>query len=238
MIVVDEEDAFFLVTQPDHARFSGELLALWRADGLPAHPRRDDLLFAAREHDNGWREADAAPRWDAARGRPHDFTSLPAADRVEISERGVARYAGSRPYAALLVVRHALQLFGERRGEPVWERLFALLDELEAELFATTGAGEEEVAADYRFLDLADLASLAACGRWQEPFHRYGASGRPAPGRLVLDPFPLAGTTTFAIPCRRVPRRDYAGDAELGGELAAARWERWLVKVAEPEEEG
>ncbi|HEX5758743.1 MAG TPA: DUF3891 family protein [Thermoanaerobaculia bacterium] len=234
MIVVDEGSSFLLVTQPDHARFSGELLSLWRADGLPAHPRRADLLFAAREHDNGWREADAAPRWDAARGRPHDFTSLPAADRVEIWERGVARYAGSRPYAALLIVRHALQLFGERRGDPGWEGLFALLDELAAELFATTGAGAEELAADYRFLDLADLASLAVCSHWLEPFRRHDLEGRPAPGRLALDPFPLAGATTFAVPCRRVPRRVYGGDADLGGALAAARWERLAVKVVEP----
>ena len=70
MIVVPEGATLLLVTQPDHAHLSGELLSLWRAGGLPENPRRADLLFAAREHDNGWREADAAPRWDAARGRP------------------------------------------------------------------------------------------------------------------------------------------------------------------------
>src|SRR5262249_53740757 len=71
--VVDLGRELRLVTQPDHAHLSGELLSLWRADGLPAHPRRAETLFAGREHDNGWREADAAPRWDAAAGRPRDF---------------------------------------------------------------------------------------------------------------------------------------------------------------------
>ncbi|HEX2162583.1 MAG TPA: DUF3891 family protein, partial [Thermoanaerobaculia bacterium] len=76
MIVYDEGEAWRVVTQPDHARFAGELVALWRAHGVPEHPRRDDLLFAVREHDNGWREEDAAPSWNAAAGRPHDFLSL------------------------------------------------------------------------------------------------------------------------------------------------------------------
>ncbi len=234
MIVVPEETSYLFVTQSDHARFAGELLALWRADGLPYHPRRDDLLFAAREHDNGWREADAAPRWDAARGRPHDFTSLPVRDRREVWERGTARYAAGRPYAALLITRHARQLFAERRGDPEWERLLAVLDDLEAELLAATGAAAEELAGDYRWVDLTDLASLAACNRWRDPFRRHGVAGRVADGALALDPFPLAGATTFTVPCRRIPRRAYAGDADLGGELAAARWDSLTIRVVPP----
>jgi hypothetical protein len=231
VIVVREESAYLFVTQPDHARFAGELLSLWRADGLPYHPRREDLLFAAREHDNGWREADAAPRWDAARERPHDFTTLPARDRREIWERGAARFAAARPYAALLITRHALQLFAERRGDPEWEGLLGFLDDLEAELLAATGAAAAEVAADYHWVDLTDLASLAACNRWPEPFRRHDVAGRFAGGALALDPFPLAGATTFTIPCRRITRRAYAGDADLGGELAAAHWETQKVRV-------
>jgi len=227
-----------LVTQPDHAHFSGELLGLWRTDGLPDHPRRAEILFAGREHDNGWREADAAPRWNAAGpngGRPHDFISMPRDERIAIWERGTARFAGSHPYAAQLITRHAQTLYRDRRGEPGWEDFFAYLDELESGLFAATGAqgiAEAEVAADYRFVDLADLASLAVCTHRQEPFDRHGVRGFLRAGTLHLDPFPLAGATVFAIPCRRIPNRPYRGDADLGGELAAARWEELQVRVA------
>src|SRR5947199_5589429 len=151
MIVYDEGETLLLVTQPDHAHFTGELLALWRADGLPDHPRRADLLFAGREHDNGWREADAAPHCDLERGRPHDFMSIPREERIAIWERGTARFAGSQPYASLLITRHALTLHGDRREQPEWEEFFAYLDELERGLLAATGAAAEEVAADYRF---------------------------------------------------------------------------------------
>ncbi len=232
MIVVDLGPELLFVTQPDHAHFAGELLGLWRADGLPAHPRRAEILFAGREHDNGWREADAAPRWNAASGRPHDFVSMPREDRIAIWERGTARYAGSHPYAALLVARHARTLHRDRAGEPDWKDFMDFLQELERGLREETAVAPDEVAADYRFLDLADLISLAALNRAPERFSRHGMTGRRQGDTVFLDPFPFAGSTAFAVPCRRISNRSYSGDADLGGELVAARWETVRARIA------
>ena len=237
MIVVDDEaDAWLLITQPDHAWFSAELLSLFRTGGLPEHPRRAELLFAVREHDNGWRETDAAPRWNAEAGRPHDFLTLPREERIELWQRGTARYAGEHPYAALLITRHALQLHQTRRGQEDWQPFLDYLDELHRGLIEETGIPEEEVEDDYRWLDLADLLSLGVCNRWREPFGRHGFQAvfriEPEKTTLHLDPFPLAGSTAFRIPCRRIPHRAYSGDADLGGELAGARWEELAVRVA------
>jgi Protein of unknown function (DUF3891) len=232
MIVHDEGTALLLVTQPDHAHFSGELLSLWRADDLPGSPRRPELLFAAREHDNGWREADAAPLCDPSSGRPVSFIEISREHRIEIWERGTARFAGSHPYAARLIVRHALTLHGDRRNAPEWQSFLDYLDELDRSLAEETSIPDADLAADYRLLDLADLISLAACNRWRDPFERHGVSGRWQDGTVHLDPFPLAGPTAFAISCRRIPNRPYRGDADLGGELAAARWQRCEVRIA------
>jgi hypothetical protein len=241
VIVVDRGSELRFVTQPDHAHLAGEILALWRADGLPEHSRRTDVLFAGREHDNGWREADAAPRWDAAAGRPRDFVTTTTADRIEIWERGTARFAGSHPYAALLVVRHAQALHRDRAGDPAWQGFLAYLDELARGLLEETGAAPDEVDADYRFLDLADLISLSALNRAPERFARHGMVGRRDDREtggetgietVHLSPFPLAGATAFEVPCRRIPNRSYAGDADLGGELVAARWETVRVRLA------
>src|SRR6185436_13861512 len=223
--------AWLLITQPDHAAFAAELMSLWRAEGMPDHPQRADLLFAVREHDNGWREADAAPRWNAERRRPHDFLTMPRPARIEVWERGVSRFAGERPYAALLITRHARRLHRDRRGEAEWEGLLETLDELERGLAEAAFAGEEEIAAADRLLDRADTLSLAACSRWTDPFELHGVRARLTEGTLGLDPFPLAGATTFRIPCRRIAIRDYGGDAALGGELAAARWGEMTVRV-------
>jgi hypothetical protein len=199
-----------------------------------------------REHDNGWREADAAPRWNAAAGRPHDFTSVPDEVRLEVWRRGSERFAAERPYAALLVALHGLAL-AAASGDPAAAPAAGLAAELEEradELAEAAGVERAEAAADYPFLAFADAASLAVCGRWNDPFERpapAAAGGGVLRGRfeaatetLYLDPFPLAGATRFEIPVRRIEKRLYAGDADLGGELAAARWGRLEVRVSPP----
>ncbi len=238
MIVARDGALLRLVTQPDHARLAAELVSLWRGDGLPTHPRRGELLFAVREHDNGWREADAAPAVDPRTSRPHSFLDLPFGPRSEIWERGTARFLTERPYAALLVTWHALEIHADRRDRPEWGALLERLEERRRELLETTGADEAEAAEDYRWLDLADFLSLVACNAWSEPFERRGVRGRFADGRLSLDPFPLAGATTLQFDCRSIPDRPYQGDADLGGELAAAKWRKSSVKIVPAESGG
>jgi hypothetical protein len=244
MIVVSEPGGLVCITQPDHAYFSGQLAALWRADALPDHPHRDEIVFAAREHDNGWRETDAAPRVDREPGRPHDFLTLPWEARREVWRRGVARFAAERPRSALLIAEHAAWLHRERRGEPEVDALLAELDELRGELWEAADTDAEQIAADYRFVYFTDFVSLAASSRWSDPVDRSyrdaalrvrwsgdGEGGGGGSGTIRLDPFPLAGATTFRIPCRRIPERRYSGDADLAVELASARWEEQTVRV-------
>lgn len=236
MIVTPASDGELrLVTQTDHAHLAGEILSLWRADALPAHPRRAEIVFAARRHDNGWREEDAAPRVDRETGRPADFTTLPRAARIELWLRGTERFAAERPYAALLVTEHARALHHDRRGDVRWEEeLLAPLDERRRELLEVTGADPVEVAADYRFIALADRLSLIACAGWTDLYAAHGYRAAWRPPTLVVEPFPLAGATTFRVRARTIPDRAYPGDAVLGATLAAARFEELAVRLAPP----
>ena len=247
VIVAVEGGAYRVVTQPDHAHLAGEILSLWRADGMPVNPRRDDIVFAGREHDNGWREADAAPR-SGVDGRPVDFLSMPREQRIEIWERGTTRFLERRPYAALLIVRHARELHRDRRRDPAWRELLRRLAARERRLRREQRAGGRTVAADYQLLGAADAISLAACAGGTGPLALPGLAaatsggrmsvpdvrlrGRIEDGTVRLAPLPLAGATTFRVPCRRIPLRPYRGDADLGGELAAARWEELRVRLA------
>jgi len=232
MLITPDSGLLLATTQHDHAHLSGEILSLWRSDGLPEHPRRGELVFAAREHDNGWREVDSAPYVDRERGRPHDFLSLPRDVRFEIWRRGARRYAGRRPYAALLITHHALQLHQGRHEEPEFPAFLAELAELHQELVEETGAEAEDLAADYRFLDVTDFLSLVVANRWEEPFGRQGFHGRLAGDTLFLSPFPLAGTTAFTLRCRKIPDRFYASDSDLALELAQAAWIDRRVRLA------
>ena len=215
MIVVAEGAASSVITQPDHAHFSGELLSLWRADGLPVHPRREELLFAAREHDNGWREADAAPRWDAARGRPHDFLTLPRARTASRSGSAAPRATPAEP-PVRRSAHHPPRPQPLRRaaGRGGLGRASSPSSTTSSRACARRPARRaSELAADYRFLDLADLASLAACNGWREPVPsatacRLALRRRRGCGSI---PFPSPEPPPSAIPCRRIPRRAYRG---------------------------
>ena len=228
MIVVRRAAELLLVTQPDHAQLAAQLLALRRLGGVANHPRRDDILFAVREHDNGWREADAAPRLDE-RGRPLDFRDAGAGLRQEVWLRGVRRYAENRPYAALLIAEHALRLHQDRSGND-WPGFLLHISRLQTELAETSSAQEAAVADDYGFLEWADAAALAALGVWPR-FSLLLGKGEERAGGLHLEPFPMAGSTHFEIACRRVPDRAYDGIRDLAATLAESRWGTVRVRV-------
>jgi hypothetical protein len=218
------------ITQNDHACFASELLALFRIGGLPEHAHRRELLFATREHDNGWRETDAAPSCDSE-GRPHDFLSLPVPRRQELWRRGVERFRGTEPRASALILAHAINLHREREEEGFPELVAAWREEQES-LFDEEDIDGREIEEEYRWLDLADQLSLALSSRWQRSFEAYGFRIECSGDQLTLDPFPLAGATRFEISCRRIPRRTYRGDGDLAVELASARWQSLPVRVA------
>jgi hypothetical protein len=105
MIVRESGESLLLITQPDHARLARQIMDHWVLDGLPDSPRRASVLAAVEQHDNGWRELDAAPTLGAS-GRVDDFISIPADMRRGVWQRGVARLAADA-WTAALVAEHA-----------------------------------------------------------------------------------------------------------------------------------
>lgn len=235
MIVLVKDSELRVITQCDHAQLASEILSLWAADGFPANPHRDDLLFAAREHDNGWREVDAAPYCDEVSGRPLDFLDIPRSLRFELWQRGIERHRDTQPYASLLILNHALRLHQSRREEhPDWQDFVGELEEFVEVWSSQLDVDLEQLGIDYRFLDRVDLISLSCCAGWPG-FKREGLTCRIEGNRVSLDPFPLVGSTTFSVACRRIPDRRYQNAVDLAGELAATPWTETSFKLAPPE---
>lgn len=230
MIILAAGSRLRVVTQSDHAHFAAELLSLWLAGGLPGNPRREEILHAVREHDNGWREADAAPRVDVARARPHDLFSFPQAERLQVWSRGIARHAATHPYTALLIAEHARRIHQPLTAD--WDELFASLEPQRMQWLAEVGLDESRLGSDYRFVQLADALSLAICAGGPREFRCLEFTARVRDDSLYLEPFALAGATTFRVPCRWISHRPYRRDLELGKELASARWEHFSARVA------
>ena len=79
---------------------------------LASRPRRDAILHAIAEHDNGWAEGDAAPSVNPATGQIFDFISAPIAVRQGVWPRGVARLAGDPWADDQVTLRHCPLLPG------------------------------------------------------------------------------------------------------------------------------
>ena len=218
-------------------------MALWQGNGLPGHPRRRELLFAIREHDNGWREEDAVPRLDADSGRPLAFDNVSARTRIEIWRRGVRRFSdldhpgqtrSERAFIALLILRHALEIHGDYWESPDWQDFRGELVELEAQMLEDLESTPSAIERDYVFLELADTLSLGACGALgSEPtcgtLHDYRFEVEL--GRIRLSPFPFVGATTVQVAYRALPLASFETSPELANALAAAPWARLPVHL-------
>lgn len=238
MIVATTASGIRLVTQSDHARFAADLLQLFRLPELVDHPRRAILLRAVAEHDNGWWEADAAPRRAATGTAVLDFRAFPPQLRQEIWQRGVERFAADCPYLAALIATHSLRLLrplAEELTDPSWAACRKHLAQRREELLAAAGETLATLAADDPWLEVADDLSLAVCtgdsGFVNLPGWRAQVQGERDVIELALQPFPLAGITSFELACRWLEPGRPASAVELARALASSTWTRIRIRV-------
>ena len=224
MIKRPDGDRLRLVTQPDHAELSGYLAAHWGNDAFrplgaweespdPDALRRE-IVFGVAEHDNGWWEWEADPRLDPADGLPIDF--LEDSDEAGFARwnRGAARFELSRPFASLLISRHAYWLQAARVApisEPQFRHpLFGFHPHL-SDPQSSEAAALREFLIERLTHERALLDRLALHGRlWAEAVR--DATLLPAVRALqVLDTLSLALCGVIAEPLQlvEVPRQSW-----------------------------
>lgn len=220
MIIRRDSESLLFITQPDHARLAAEAIAHWRADGLDAHPRRATILFAVREHDNGWIEEDETTYVDEA-GQPLDFVSVPLDVRHRIWPRGVDRLGRQDAYAAALVAQHALTVHRQMHDEAPWRTFFDAMAARRAALLERCGVmAARTLEADYAFVNAADRLSLAFCTGWTQPLESHGRRIILRHRTVEVSPDPFEGTRVqLRVPARRLPDRRYRSSAELRAAL-------------------
>jgi hypothetical protein len=165
MIVQHANDRLLLITQHDHSRLSGRIMA--RCADLAGHPRRGSILLAITEHDNGWVEEDAAPNVDARSGEVVDFVRATAEIKHTVWPRAV-RHLSMEPWSAALVAQHAITVYERFRGDDAWKTFFATMEQLRDTMRREDGGRMEDLRADYAFVRLGDLISLCFCTGWAE----------------------------------------------------------------------
>ncbi len=225
MIVRSAGTSRLLISQPDHAALSARIMREWRPGGFPDAPRRSDILLAIAEHDNGWREVDAAPVIDEATGRIHDFVTAPDAIKRDLWPRGVDRLAGT-PYAAALVAQHAVHVYRHKRDEPEWTPFFTQMEALrDRYLYAAASIAMDDLLRDYVFVRIGDLASLTFCNGWTEQqVDDVGYAIRCEGTRLTISPDPFEGRQiAIEVTARELPNRPFRTSAEAQAAYAAAQ---------------
>jgi Protein of unknown function (DUF3891) len=197
-----------LITQPDHAALARRIMDFWVAGDFPNAPRRASILHAVAEHDNGWREPDAAPIVDTA-GAILDFITAPLEVRQGIWPRGVSRLAAD-PWAAALVAEHAVFIYSRWRGHPDWTNFFAEMESLRDRFVAAASLALDDLQRDYFFLRVADLMSLSFCNAWTDVQEIGGYRIRMNGDAVVVDPDPFGERTVpLEIGARKLPRRTW-----------------------------
>lgn len=222
MIVRTTEDRIQLITQPDHAHLAGRVME--HCVPLASRPRRDAILYAIAEHDNGWTEGDAAPSVDPATGQIFDFISAPIAIRQGVWPRGVGRLSGN-PWAAALVAQHAIVIYDRFRTDREWAPFFAEMERLRGTMLDASGVPLAELLSDYPFVRLADLISLSFCTGSADQLRVDGWRVGLAGTRVVVTPDVFDGAELpIEIGIREIRNERYDSDAALRLALSGAGW--------------
>jgi hypothetical protein len=209
-----------LITQPDHAHLARAIME--HCVPLAARPRRDVILHAIAEHDNGWAEEDAAPTINPETGNVADFVTAPASVRHAVWPRAVARLADT-PWAAALIAQHALTVYDRFRPDAEWSPFFTGMEAARDDMLRGSGLALDQLVDDYAFVRLADLISLTFCTGWidEQRFStwRVQLSGT----RVVVTPDIFGGAMIpVAIEAREIHSRSFRSDAELRDALSEA----------------
>lgn len=209
-----------LITQPDHARLARRIME--RCKTLEGHSRRDAILLAVREHDNGWAEEDAAPTVIRSTGRIADFVTLPIASRHAVWPRGVGRLAD--PWPAALVAHHAVTVYERFRRDAAWASFFARMESMRDSRIRASGLSFDDLAGDYPFVRLGDLISLAFCTGSSDE-QRFGDwTVKLAGTDVLITPDPFGGAAVpIEIVARELRSQPFATDEDLRDALREAR---------------
>ncbi len=192
-----------LIRQLDHSGLSGEFARHWGRDPFARPAPWDSVALASARHDEGWRESDEQPLYDAQTKGPTHFRTIDVRTHIPFYREGIRRIVALDPYAGLLVSMHGSGIYQGRYGagpirmstqtDEVRGLIDAFVDEQEAlqtslkrRLWARSGRRrlfERTIWAHYELLQVLDLLSLFICiDRDKTPIQRIGPVPTTADG--------------------------------------------------------
>lgn len=206
MLHREDFSGLVIISQPAHARISGQLAAAWGGPVAGEITPRDDVILAAGQHDIGWLWWEMAPTLNPATGLPHNFRQMPTALHLDIWSPAGSLALSYGPYVALLVSKHGSGLYQQFHDfdrdtdeEAAAARAYlreaqafeeSLIEDLERQATYAADATPENIERNRRLVGLWDGMSLAFCHGLRES---HSFSGVPAVdgAELELEMTPL-----------------------------------------------
>ena len=205
MIFQRRGSGLLAVTQPDHGRLAGRIAEAWGGAAWRPEPW-EPVEISAHHHDDGWAAWEESPTLHPD-GRPVDFLTLAAPERVELYRRSVEIVAPMNLYAGLLTSLHVTGLF-LGRYDPGHARAIDQLapderalvtrfvaeqeawrQEVVARLGTSSAFGTSNLWPQYHLLQVFDMLSLTLCMRPGEELE--GLSFDHVPLEAGEDPMPM-----------------------------------------------
>ncbi len=226
MIIQRHKGEILAIKQEDHAAFAGFLLEHWSDHRFSRDANREDIIFATRMHDNGWREYDEAPRLNKGTGIPVDFRHVNAEEAYEVWMRGTNRYLEERPFVALLIAHHGYSLHEHAHNrDGIWKKFFVELAQIRGELRTKLELTHNALEHSYSFLRMMDWYSLAYCmdpevGKEKPQVYAGYKFKRNGP-EYLFRPYPFdTKNLSYTLPVYRLDPEGYKTEKALRKALA------------------
>jgi len=207
----------------------------------------DEVLFAIKEHDSGWKEWDSMPKINPETGYPANFTEMSPHDQCEIWSRCYKPYAATHLYASCLIALHFSKFNQSNiRKNPdleVPKSLQLSIKNFVAEKLniGISDAGLEkipdEVRINLKLLQIGDIISLTLCHGWrfgeitEAPFDYNGSKTtlkmESQDGyNYQITPYPFHDSSLkFSIKGKNLDMKTFLNDEELRERLNNSNYE-------------
>jgi hypothetical protein len=247
MIRREEKEGWILINQHDHAELAGDIMAYWGNDKFTRPEPYEEVIFAIREHDNGWKDWDSSPRINPENRYPMNFMEMDFPDQERIWTSCFKRHAAEHPYASALIALHFRKFNGKVVNKnPNNSRAKTLCSEMNDFISRTlkikvsdsdSNSLPEEVKTNLRLVQIGDVISLALCHGWSSieindvPLDYNGSEETLSitsddGNNFVITPYPFSQPSMrFSIRGRRINQKRFSNDEELRQKLRESPYE-------------
>ena len=231
MIRRENCNGWIIISQTDHSTLSGELMKYWGNEYFPKPDPCEEVLFAVREHDNGWREWEQNPGINNINKYPRNFLEMTYKEQSEIWRRSFLRFSQSHPYASSLIALHFDKFNNNicKSNSKALQLKTEISDFVYKNLHMTTGEIENgsDILRNLKYVQIGDIISLALCHGWKtvklEDIPLYPEKGNTLINLQSTDavsynlhPYPFSRSDIkLSVPAKYLPKKTFSGSREL-----------------------